>query len=312
MKISIIEPLGITEEEAEKLQAEYAPGCELVYHNAKPADAAEKAARAKGADIVMLANTPLPASVLDAAPSVKFLSVAFTGVDHVAMDACHEKGITVSNCSGYANEAVSELAIGMAIALYRKLAACDAAVRGGKDRTGLLGLELSGKTFGVIGAGAIGQKTMALAKAFGCHVLAYSRHKKDIPGVTFVTMDELLAASDIISLHVPLTDATRGLIGAEELGRMKTSAILINTARGPVVDSAALADALDEGRLAGAAVDVFEHEPPIEASHALLHAKNILLAPHIGFATKEALQKRAVIAFQNIAAYLKGTPQNVM
>lgn len=312
MNIAIIEPLGISEDEAAALKDRYAKDCALTYYNTKPADDAEKAARAQGADIVMLANTPLPAAVLDAAPTVKFLSVAFTGVDHVAMDACHAKGITVSNCSGYANEAVSELAIGMAIALYRRIAACDAAVRDGKDRTGLLGYELAGKTFGVIGAGAIGQKTMALAQAFGCRVVAYSRHEKQIEGVTFLPMGELLATSDIVSLHVPLTDATRGLIGAKELARMKPSAVLINTARGPVVDSAALADALNGGRLAGAAVDVFEHEPPIEATHALLGAKHVLLAPHIGFATKEALQKRAVIAFQNIAAHLKGAPQNVM
>ena len=157
-----------------------------------------------------------------------------------------------------------------------------------------------------------GLRTAAIANAFGCQILAYSRTKKDIPGITYVDMDTLLSSCDIVSLHTPLNSETKGLIGKEELAKMKPSAILINTSRGPVVDSDALADALNNGRLAGAGIDVFEAEPPIAKDHPLLTAKNVIATPHVAFATKEALEKRAVIVFDNVDKWLKGTPQNVM
>ena len=313
MKLVITEPLGISEAQAEALKKEYLPAdLEMVYCNTPPKDDAEKAARAQGAELVMLANMPFKENVLKELKDVKLLSVAFTGVDHVGMDYCKEHGIVVSNCSGYANEAVSELAIGLTLALYRRMIASDKAVREGKTRAGLLGIELSGKTFGVIGAGAIGKRTSALAKAFGCEVVFYNRGKTEIEGAKFVELDELLAVSDVISLHVPLTAETKGLIGAKEIAKMKKTALLINAARGPVVDSKALADALKEGRIAGAGIDVFGGEPPIASDHPLLNAPNVILAPHIGFATQEAMEKRAVIAFKNVQAYLAGKPQNVM
>lgn len=313
MKLVITEPLGISEAQAEVLKKEYLPAdLEMVYCNTPPKDDAEKAARAQGAELVMLANMPFKENVLKELKDVKLLSVAFTGVDHVGMDYCKEHGIVVSNCSGYANEAVSELAIGLTLALYRRMIASDKAVREGKTRAGLLGIELSGKTFGVIGAGAIGKRTIALAKAFGCEVVFYNRGETEIEGAKFVELDELLAVSDVISLHVPLTAETKGLIGAKEIAKMKKTALLINAARGPVVDSRALADALKEGRIAGAGIDVFEGEPPIAGDHPLLNAPNVILAPHVGFATQEAMEKRAVIAFKNVQAYLAGKPQNVM
>ena len=228
------------------------------------------------------------------------------------MNYCRERGILVSNCAGYSNTAVSELVFGLALSLYRRIIDCDRAVREGKDKTGLTGLELSGKTFGVIGMGAIGTRTAKLAEDFGCHVLGYNRSPRQIEGVRMVELDGLLKESDIISLHVPLTEQTRGLIGEREIGLMKQNAILINTARGPVVDSAALAAALREGRLAGAAVDVYETEPPIAQDHPLLTAPNVVATPHVAFATKEALYQRAVIVFDNVAGYLDGKPQNVM
>ena len=313
MKLVITEPLGISEAQAEVLKKEYLPAdLEMVYCNTPPKDDAEKAARAQGAELVMLANMPFKENVLKELKDVKLLSVAFTGVDHVGMDYCKEHGIVVSNCSGYANEAVSELAIGLTLALYRRMIASDKAVREGKTRAGLLGIELSGKTFGVIGAGAIGKRTIALAKAFGCEVVFYNRGETEIEGAKFVELDELLAVSDVISLHVPLTAETKGLIGAKEIAKMKKTALLINAARGPVVDSRVLADALKEGRIAGAGIDVFEGEPPIAGDHPLLNAPNVILAPHVGFATQEAMEKRAVIAFKNVQAYLAGKPQNVM
>lgn len=313
MKLSIIEPLGISEQQAQELAATYLPAdVELTYYNTPAKDDAEKQARVQSAEVLMLANSPLPQGVLETAEAAKFLSVAFTGVDHVAMDYCHERGLIVSNCSCYANEAVSELAIGMAIGLYRKLSDCDAAVRDGRTRAGLLGRELCGKNFGIVGAGAIGLATARLAQAFGCKVYAYSRTKKEIPGITFLPLEELLQTADIVSLHVPLTPSTKGLIGATELACMKETAILINTARGPVVEATALAAALKAGKIAGAGIDVFDGEPPIPADNPLLGAPHVLFAPHIGFATQEALEKRAVIAFENVAKWLQGQPQNVM
>ena len=200
MKLVITEPLGISEAQAEALKKEYLPAdLEMVYCNTPPKDDAEKAARAKDAQLVMLANMPFKENVLQELPEAKFLSVAFTGVDHVAMDYCKAHGIVVSNCSGYANEAVSELVIGLALGLYRRMLPADEAVRTGKTRAGLLGIELSGKKFGVVGAGAIGRRTIALAQAFGCDVYYYNRKETQIDGAKSVSLDELMEISDIIS-----------------------------------------------------------------------------------------------------------------
>ena len=151
-----------------------------------------------------------------------------------------------------------------------------------------------------------------IANAFGCEVLAYSRTVRNVEGVKYVDLDTLLSTCDIVSLHTPLTDQTRGMIGKEQFAKMKKNAVLINTSRGPVVDEEALAQALNDGVIAGACVDVFKEEPPLDPSKPLLSAKNILVTPHVGFATKEALVKRAVIVFDNIVAFLDGKPQNVV
>lgn len=313
MKLVIMEPLGVAEEKLlalaqEKLQNRV----EIEYYDTRVTDTDTLVTRAKDADILAFSNLPFGKEVLEQCRNVKMISVAFTGVDHVAMDTCRERGILVSNCAGYSNTAVSELVFGLVLSLYRKIISCNEAVRREKDKTGLVGLELEGKKFGVIGLGAIGQRTAMLAKAFGCQVYGFNRSAKQIEGVTMTDMDTLLRECDIVSLHVPLTDSTRGLIGADQLALMKPGAVLINTARGPVVDSQALADALTEGRIAGAAVDVFETEPPIPAAHPLLHCPNLIATPHVAFATKEALYKRAVIVFDNIVKFLEGCPQNLV
>lgn len=313
MKIAIVEPLGIDEKAVEKLQQEFLPkDIELVYYNTAPADDAEKIRRAAGAQIVMLANMPFRKNVLEKCTDLKMLSVAFTGVDHVDMDYCRENDIMVCNCSGYANEAVSELVFGMIINLYRSIFAADKAVRSGGTKKGLMQIELCKKRFGIIGAGAIGLKMARLAEAFGCEVYAYSRTPKNIEGMKFVGLDELLATCDIVSVHVPLTPQTKDLINAENIVKMKPNAILINTARGPVVNAKVLADALKNGTIAGEGVDVFDVEPPLAGDNPLLDAPHTVLTPHIGFATQEAMQKRAVIAFDNIKKYLEGKPQNIM
>jgi len=238
--------------------------------------------------------------------------VAFTGIDHIAMDACRKHGVTVCNCAGYSTSAVADLVFGMLISLYRNIIPCDRVCRQGGTKDGLVGVELEGRKFGVVGTGAIGLRVARIAQAFGCEVLAYSRTVKDVEGIRFVDLKTLLSECDIVSLHTPLNDGTRGLMNRERIGWMKKDAVLINTARGPVVDSEALAEALSEGRIGGACIDVFEKEPPVEKDHPLFSAPNIIVTPHVAFATKEALVKRAVIVFDNVAAYLDGTPKNVM
>ncbi len=313
MKLVILEPLGVEEEKLLALAEEKLGNrAEIVYYDTRVTDPDTLAGRAEDADIAVISNLPFKKEVMERCPKLKMLSVAFTGVDHVDMDYCHERGILVSNCAGYSNTAVSELVFGLALSLYRRIIECDRAVRAGKDKTGLVGLELSGKKFGIIGMGAIGTRTAQLAKAFGCEVLGFNRSPRQIEGVRMTDLDTLLSECDIVSLHVPLTDETRGLIGERELSLMKLGAVLINTARGPVVDSRALAAALKEGRLAGAAVDVYETEPPIAQDHPLLTAPNVTATPHVAFATKEALYQRAAIVFDNVAGYLEGRPQNVM
>lgn len=313
MKLVIIEPLGVNDEKLLSMAKDMLPAdLEIVYYNTRVTDTETLIERGHDADIIAVSNLPMNADVINGCKNLKMLSVAFTGVDHIAMDACKANGVLVSNCAGYSTAAVADLVFGMIIALYRNMIPCNDVVRKEGTKDGLVGFELEGKKFGVIGTGAIGLRTAAIANAFGCQVLAYSRTKKEIPGITYVDMDTLLSSCDIVSLHTPLNSDTRGLIGKEELAKMKPSAILINTSRGPVVDSAALADALNNGRLAGAGIDVFETEPPIVKDHPLLTAKNVIATPHVAFATKEALEKRAIIVFDNVDKWLKGTPQNVM
>ena len=313
MKLVIIEPLGVNDEKLLSMAKDMLPAdLEIVYYNTRVTDTETLIERGRDADIIAVSNLPMNADVINGCKNLKMLSVAFTGVDHIAMDACKANGVLVSNCAGYSTAAVADLVFGMIIALYRNMIPCNDVVRKEGTKDGLVGFELEGKKFGVIGTGAIGLRTAAIANAFGCQVLAYSRTKKEIPGITYVDMDTLLSSCDIVSLHTPLNSETKGLIGKEELAKMKPSAILINTSRGPVVDSAALADALNNGRLAGAGIDVFEAEPPIAKDHSLLTAKNVIATPHVAFATKEALEKRAVIVFDNVDKWLKGTPQNVM
>ena len=314
MKIVFLEPLGISEELLkEKIssvidEAEH----EIIYYKDRQEDTDTLIERSKDADIVVLSNFKYGREVMESCPSLKMVCVAFTGVDHVDIDYCREKGITVCNCAGYSTSAVADIVFAMVISLARNIIPCQDKARNGGTKDGLVGFELDGKTFGVIGTGAIGTRVAKIANAFGCKVIAYSRTKKDLPDVEFVTMEELLKNSDIVSLHVPQTPETTGLIGKEQLELMKPEAILINTSRGPVVDSAALAAALKNGTIAAAGVDVFNCEPPLPAEEPLLAAPNTLLTPHIAFASHQAFEKRADIVAENIKCWLEGKPQNVI
>ncbi len=313
MKLKFLEPLGIPQEQLkEMVDRTLGDRVDAVYYDTREEDEATLIERSRDADCVVLSNFKYGREVISQCPNLKMICVAFTGVDHVDVDYCRERGITVCNCAGYSTVAVADLVFAFAIDLARNVIACDRAVREGGTKNGLVGYELEGKKFGVIGAGAIGRRVMGIAQAFGCQVYAFSRTKKEIEGVNFVSLDELLGTCDIVSLHVPLNDATRGMIGEKELAKMKKEAFLINTARGPVVDSGALAEALKNGVIAGAATDVFEMEPPVPADHVLFDCPNLIATPHVAFASAQAFEKRAVIVCDNIEKWMDGTPQNVI
>lgn len=314
MNIVVLEHLGV---KADVLQTLACPltarGHQATFYDTRANTVQEQISRAQGADVLIIANQPLGQEVLQACPRLKLISVAFTGVDHVDTAYAKEHHIAVCNAAGYSTHAAAELAISLALSVLRHIPAAHQAVQAGKDKTGLLGRELYGKTFGVVGTGAIGRHTARLAAAFGCRVIAYSRTQRPElaqQGVTYMPLEQLLKEADIVSLHVPLTPATRHMIGEKELSFMKPTAVLINTARGPLVDSAALRSALQNERLAGAGIDVFDQEPPLPAQDPILSAPHTVLTPHIGFYTQEALAQRAQIVFENITRWEDKTPQN--
>lgn len=313
MKLVIIEPLGVQDEKLINIaNTMLKDQVEVIYYNTRTSDTAELIKRGQDADIIAVSNLPLNAEVIEGCKNLKMISVAFTGVDHIALEKCKEKGILVSNCAGYSTAAVSDLVFGLLISYYRNIIPCDKVTRVEGTKDGLVGFELEGKKFGVVGTGAIGMRVANIAKAFGCEVYAYSRTVKNDQGINYVSLEELMSICDIISLHTPLNASTKHLINANNISLMKSNAVIINTARGGVIDSQALADALNNDKIAGALIDVFEDEPPIKKEHPLVTAKNTILTPHVAFATKEALEKRAVIVFDNIDKWVNGNPQNVM
>lgn len=313
MKIVLLEDLAISPSELEK----YAQQLERLGHTfvayPKTSDIATLKEEVKDADVVILANMPLPAEVIEDASNLKFIDVAFTGVDHVPVDLAKEKGITISNASGYATQAVAELVLSEMIFDLRKLAALQARGKEGLTKEGIRGQLLQGKTVGIVGAGVIGREVARLCKAFGCQVIGYNRSAINDPNFDAqLPLEEVLAKSDLISLHLPLTSQTKDLIGKEQFQKMKPSAILINTARGPVVNEEALVEALKEGTIAGAILDVFEKEPPLDPNDPLLTLPNVILTPHIGFDSQESMNRRAEIVFDNLFGWLDQNPKNVI
>ena len=314
MKIVLLDSFGMS---VSTLQRHIAPQTEAGYEFKafpKKTDPAVQIEEAKDADIIMIANMPLRAEVINSCSKLKYIDVAFTGVDHVDLEAARAKGIQVSNAAGYSTQSVAELALCMMISLLRNVPQVSERCREGRTKDGLVGCELRGKTVGIVGAGAIGTRTAELCHAFGCTILGNKRHVtgNEPSFIHFVTLDELLEQSDIVSLHCPLTPKTHHLINAERISKMKQGAYLINTARGGVIDSEALAQALNEGYLSGAGIDVFENEPPLDTNHPLLHSKNTIVTPHIAFASAESMEARAEIVFQNIKTWLEGKQQNII
>ncbi len=309
MNIVCVESLGISRERFEDLKAHYAAlGHTFNYYMDRNEDEAALVQRMAGADVVVVSNIKLSAAVLAQCPNLKYLSVAFTGLDHIDLAYCREHGIEVQNAAGYSTTAVSELAVGMMLDLLRNILTLSEQMHQGAGRGTFLGRELRGKTVGIVGTGAIGIATARLLLAFGAKVIAWSRTERPevkAMGISYMPLDDLLRQSDIVSLHVPLCDETRGLIGERELKLMKPTALLVNTARGPVADIAAVGRALVENRIAGAAFDVFEHEPPLPLDHLLLSTNRCLVTPHVAFATEESFAARADIVFGHVDQWLQ-------
>ena len=304
MKIVFLESIGLSveriEDECKTLEA---LGHEVViYADRCPEKNAERAA---DADIVVESNMPLHKDFFDACPNLKMLSIAFTGLDHIDLNECERRGIIVKNAAGYSTEAVAEEAICMMIGLYRHVIENDRITRSCTGVPMSPGREIAGKTIGVIGLGAIGQRTAKLAQAFGCNVIAWNRTPRIVDGVTIVDKETLFKEADIVTIHIALNDETRDFVTAKELALMKRSSIIVNAARGPVVNAQDLSDALKEGRISGAALDVYDVEPPLDSNNPMLDAPNTILLPHIGFATKEAFELRLGIVVNNVEQFCK-------
>ncbi len=316
MIIKLLEPLRVPETLIEELAAPLKEaGHEFVYYNEKTTDASELAKRSEDADIVIIANNPYPKEAFEAAKNLKLIDVAFTGVDHVDQAAANEKDIKIANAAGYSNTAVAELVIGLTLDVYRRISFGNDSIRQGEDVVLYQGNEIRGKTVGIIGTGSIGLETARLFKAFGANLIGYNRSEREEAkelGLEYVSLDDLMAQSDIISVHLPLNDATKNTLSREKLALMKESAILINAARGPIIDNEALADLLNDEKIAGAGIDVFDMEPPIPADYPLLDAKNAVLTPHVAYLTDESMVTRAHIAFDNVTKFIEGNPQNII
>ena len=308
MKIVSVEPIGISIEKSEQIRKEFLElGHDFYCYMDRKEDEETLKERMHDADVVVISNIKLSSEVLKSSHKLKMLSVAFTGLDHIDLDYCTEHNIKVVNASGYATVGVAELAIGLMIDVYRHISLLDQDIRNGKTRNNFLGRQLRGKTVGIIGTGAIGLETAILLKAMGCTIIAWNRTEREEAkklNIKYVSLQDLMKQSDIISLHVPLNKETYHLINRDLLSLCKKDAILINTARGNVVDMEALAESLRKGLLAGAGIDVFETEPPLAKNHPLINAPNCILTPHLAYATREAFDIRIDIVINNIKSWL--------
>lgn len=281
----------------------------------------EVVGRLRDATIAVVNKVPLGAGALAQLPRLKMIAVAATGVDNVDLEFCLGRGITVSNVRGYARRSVPEHVMMLTLALSRRLVAYREDVRGGAwQRARQFCLlnhpirDLRGATLGIVGYGTLGQGVEELARAFGMNILVAERKGAETLRDGRTRFEEVLRRSDVLTLHAPLTEETRHLIGRAELASMRPSALLINCARGGVVDEGALAEALREGTIAGAGVDVLSEEPPREGSNPLLEPDlpNLLVTPHVAWASREAMQALADQLIANIEAFVRGEPQNTI
>jgi glycerate dehydrogenase len=286
-----------------------------------PATSAEQVVeRLQGASIAITNKVPLRESAIAALPDLKMIAVAATGTDNVDLAACRARGIAVANIRDYSTVSVPEHTFALMLAVRRNLRAYTADVDAGlwqrSTRFCLLDHpigDLAGSRLGIVGYGALGRRVATIARAFGMDVVVHSRSQVVDADVTQLPLAELLATSDVISLHLPLSEATRHMIGARELASMKKNAILINTARGGLVDEAALAQALIDGTIAGAGFDVLSQEPPVPDNPLLtLRLPNFVLTPHVAWASSGAMQTLADMLVDNLEAWAAGRPTNLV
>jgi len=273
------------------------------------------------AEIIFTNKTPLSRSVLDRVPSVRYIGVLATGYNVVDTVAARESGIKVTNIPTYGTTAVAQHTFALLLEMCHQVGAHSEAVKKGEWTSNpdfcfwnSPLIELAGKTMGFIGFGRIGQATARIAKSFGLNILAHDTYEDPAlegDACKYVTLEELLADSDIITLHCPLTESNTGIINKETISAMKDGIMIINTARGPLVVEQDLCDALNSGKVAGAAVDVVSKEP-ISADNPLLGARNCIITPHIAWAPKEARIRLMDIAINNLSAFLSGKPVNVV
>ncbi len=292
-----------------------------VYDRTAPEEVLE---RAVGAGVVLTNKTVLDRSVIENLPDLKYIGVLATGYNVVDGEAARERGIPVTNVPGYGTRSVSQLVFALLLEMTRQVGLHAARVREGAWSASVdfsfwetPQVELAGKVLGIVGFGAIGRDVARLASAFGMEVLVHTAHPdkyRDLPEgqlVSFVDLEVLVFSSDVVSLHCPLTPETEGLINTRRLTAMKNGALLINTGRGPLVDEAALAEALNSGHLGGAGLDVLCSEPP-SAGNPLITAKNCFITPHIAWATTEARQRLMNTAVANVTSFVAGEPVNVV
>jgi len=291
--------------------------CDVEVHNSKewPPSRQELIEKVRDKDALLcLLTDKIDAEVMDAAPNLKVISTYSVGFDHIDVAEATKRGIYVTHTPGVLTDAVAEFTVGLILAVTRRIVEADKVIRSGQwDKPWnpyfLTGPELKGKTVGLVGLGRIGVATAKRLSSFDVKLVYYDVERRwdveSILNMEYMDLDTLLSVSDIVSIHVPLTKDTYHLINEERLRRMKKTAYLINTARGPVVDTDALVKALREGWIAGAALDVFEQEP-LPPDHPLTKFDNVVLAPHIASATIEARQRMAELAARNLISVLKG------
>ena len=265
----------------------------------------EKAATPHKVEVIVTVLKKLGKEYLQQFPNLKMIAVAFTGYDSVDMEYCKEHGIAIYNVPKYSTNSVVELAIGLTIAVLREITFGNDIIRN-KKWSFKPGIELFGKTVGIMGTGEIGVATAKIFKAFGCEVIGWSRSEneafKTLGAKYIADKQEFFAAADIVSVHLPLNKDTKGIIGKKELAAMKMTAVLVNTARGAIVNEGELIAALEQKEIAGAGLDVFEKEP-VESNNKLLKLDNVVLTPHVAYKTKEALSRRMEVTVKNIADF---------
>lgn len=277
--------------------------------------------RAKDAEVILTNKTPLTKEILDELPMLKYIGVLATGYNVVDVEAAKERNITVTNIPSYGTDTVAQAAIALLLELCHRTGDHSNAVKNGEWTNSPDFcfwnhpiIELSGKTMGIIGYGQIGQTTSRIAQAFGMKVLAYNRTREKVietESVRYATLEVLYREADVIMLHCPLTEENKGFINKEAIEQMKDGVLIVNNARGALINEADLADALNRGKVAGAGLDVVSEEP-ISEDNPLLKAKNCIITPHIAWASLEARQRLLNIAVENLSKYLEGNPINVV